>query len=101
MSAKKKVIVSLPKGIATYNGKFYTNLYLGAYDTVEEAVSIRAKALEFKASLKGVSAKVAALAARPAPVATPTTNKDKFRWKNGDIRITKKKAPKAAPTAKA
>ncbi len=53
------------RGVTTYNGKFYTNVYFGSYDTVAKAVSIRERALEFKASLKDVALKVI----EPAPIA--------------------------------
>lgn len=79
MAAKKKVVpaaasAKLPKGIAAYNGKFYTNVYFGSYDTVEETVAIRERALEFKASLKDV-APAAAAEDVPAPVAAPAKKK--------------------------
>ena len=111
MAAKKKVVTAaassskLPKGIATYNGKFYTNVYSGSYDTVEEAVAIRAKAMDFKASLKDVAPKVAAapIPAEPAPVAAPAKNKGKFTWEADDIIVPtakkKKSKVKAAPAA--
>jgi hypothetical protein len=44
------------KGIGNVNGRFEVVMFLGSYDTIEEAIACREKGLAFRESLKAAPA---------------------------------------------